>query len=157
MISARIPSPIWSMIVAIILGFILTKVIDIIMKKYAQKLAADQDETVTKMREVHVETRKDIAESVIASWDCIPDILKDEVLSLVLLPKTFKKYKEQREKEAFKTLLLALLESRHAYRMNEYEKAKKIAEKIVKKANSKNHELIVFEANRILVSIEELK
>lgn len=152
-ITARIPSQIWAMIVAIILGFILTKVIDILMKKYAKKLMPE--EASSKVGEVHAETRNDIAESVISSWDCLPDVLKDQVLSLVLLPKTFKRYKEQREKEAYKTLLLALLESRNAFRTKQYEKAKKIAEKIVKKADQKKYELILFEANRILVAVEE--
>lgn len=151
LITARIPSPIWAMIVAIIMGFILTKVIDLIMKKYAKQLMPE--ETATKVGEVHIETRKDIAESVIQSWDCLPDILKDEVLSIVLLPNTFKRYKEQREKEAYKTLLLSLLESRNAYRKKDYAKAQNLANKIIKKADQKKHELILYEANRILTAI----
>ncbi len=64
-------------------------------------------------------------------------------------------YKEHSEKEKFKTLLLSLLESRSAFRKKDYTKAQRLAEKIIKKAEAKKHELIIYESNRILKAISK--
>jgi hypothetical protein len=121
------------------------------MKKIEAKYFPE--EAKEKLSEVHKETRVEIGESVVKSWDYLPDFLKDEVMMVVMSARKLKLYKETNKKKAFKTLVLALLEARQAFREKNYERVEKLTKKIIKKADVREHETIVEEANMLLSAI----
>jgi hypothetical protein len=150
LIAAQIPDLIVATLVAVLLAFLLTKLIEYALKNFSKEKGPKSDEAGR-------DTRQELVKKVAANWDMMPEFFKDQLVSFLYKGESVKLFLAIRKKRTYQKLVIALLQARKAYRDKNYDTSRSLLEEISCKANETEHADILTEVRLLREALPVLK
>lgn len=128
LITSRIAN-VWAAVaVGVIGGFIMTKAIDIIMKRMGMERGAGQ---------IEQDSKRSLITAVVSGFPFIPGILKDKIATIAYGGQTVKETADTQKRKAFKALMDKYLAARQALREKNPGKSLDLLDELIQKAEGK--------------------
>ena len=144
LITSKISHPIWAMLVGVILGFVLTVLIEKILRKRSIK---------ENMGEARLDNQRMLIQAILSNLSCIPEPLQDNIASLIYKGETAKLYLQVRKMKKLRELMTNFLNARKKFRDEKYLESKNELEKVISIAEKYELTELNEEANYLLKNI----